>query len=181
MKFGARGYNGGIPLPPTPGQITDNVASNIQGMLSTSSGKYVSGARTIVRINGRLAAFAMSVTWNVNLSQDEINTIDEYAPYEYAPKRIIVDGTISGLYLPTNGSPTKLLFQANALSFLFQKYITIEVKDRKTDAVLFKTTKAVITSSSGSIQAEQLAGLTLHWKAIGWQDEMEPALPSDVS
>ena len=178
-KFGATVDNHFIPIP-TAAQLQDNVLSNVQGMLSTSSGKYVTGARAIIRIDGKLAAFATEISWNVNLTQDEITTIDDYTVYEYAPKRITIEGTIGGFYIPTNGSPTLIGFQANALSFLFQKYITIEAKDRKTDATLLRATKAVITGSSMDIKAEQMAGLTLRWKSIGWEDEKEPNYPSDI-
>ena len=177
VKFGATTAGG----PPTGADLADNLLSNVQGLLSPSGGKYVSGARTIIKVNGQLVAFAFSVSWTINLSQDEIFVIDEWAPFEYAPKRITVDGTIGGFYLPGKGSPTKLLWQANMLSFLEHKYIGIEIKDRKTDALLFKTSQAVIVSSSTDIKSEQLANITLRWKAIGWQDEMVPARPKQDS
>ena len=162
--------------------LADNLLSNFQGIFSISpSGKYVSGARTIIKINGKLAAFAFSVSWNIRTEQDEIWQIDDWSPYEYAPKRITIDGTIGGFYLPFKGSPTKSNIMPNVLSFMFHKYITIDVRDRTTDAILFKTEKAVITSLTQNIQAEQLSTINLTWKAIGWIDEKVPSYPSNIA
>lgn len=174
-KFGAEPAN-----VPTGASIADNVLSNFQGILSISPhGKYITGARTIIKINGKLAAFAFQVSWNIRTEQDEIWTIDDWTPYELAPKRVTVEGTIGGFYIPFK-SPTKQAFMPNLLSFMFHKYITIEVKDRVTDALLFQTNKAVITSLDQNITAGELSNVKLTWKAIGWVDEKVPTYPSDV-
>ena len=175
VKFGATTPGG----PPTAANLADNVLTNVQGLFALQkSGKYVTGARTNLKINGKLVAFAFSVSWNINLSQDEINTIDDWTPYEYAPKRITIDGSIGGFYLPGHGSPTKTLIQANALSFLFHKYITLEVRDRSTDALLFKSNKVVIVNSGAEFRSEQIGNISLKWRAIGWEDEMIPVFPT---
>lgn len=166
-KFGAEtGYNG------VGANLVDNAASNSQDIFTiNSNGKYISGARTIIRINGKIAAFAFGVSWRINTSQDEVNTIDDWTPYEYAPKRITVEGTISGFHIPGQGI-AKQLIMPNALSFMFHKYITIEVKDRTTDNLLFLTNKAVITGLSEDIKANEIGTMSLTWKAIGWGDDM---------
>jgi hypothetical protein len=75
-------------------------------------------------------------------------------------------------------SPTAELLQSNVLSFMSNKYITIEISDSATGAVMFKTNRAVITGQQCSIQAEQMSVTQLSWKAIGWQHEMAPEEPS---
>ncbi len=174
-KFGAD--PAGVP---TGASVADNVLSNFQGMFSvTPHGKYITGSRTIIRINGKLAAFAFSVSWNINTEQDEIFTIDDWTAYEIAPKKISINGTIGGFHIPGK-SPTVTLIMPNLFSFMFHKYITIEVRDRSTDALLFQTNKAVITSYSEENRAGQIGGITLNWKAIGWADEMIPQLPGGL-
>ena len=164
-------------LVPSSKTVQDSVTSEVQGIFSIApTGKYATGARTIIRINGKVAAFAFSVSWDVNTAQDEIWTIDDWTPYELAPKRISVEGTIGGFHIPGKG-PTPLLISPNSLSFLFHKYITIEIRDRTTDMLLFKTEKAVVTSRHETLQAEQMGLLTLQWKAIGWADEQSPEWP----
>ena len=166
---------------PTAANIADNILSNFQGLFALQPmGKYVSGARTILKINGEIVAFAFQIGWNIRTEQDEIWTIDDWTPYELAPKRISIDGTIGGFYFPIKGSPTKNMMAPNVMSFMFHKYIDIEVKDSKTDALLFKTDRAVIVSNSVNITSENLAQVSLTWKAIGWADEKVPQYPDGV-
>ena len=98
--------------------------------------KFASGARTIVRINGKPLAFAFQVQWQIETKQTEIRTIDDYLPYEFAPSIVSVSGSLSGWHIPGEGA-TQQNIQSNVLSFLFHQYITIEVRDSATDALLF--------------------------------------------
>jgi len=141
------------------------------------SAKYMTGARTVLKINGNIVGFAMQVSWAINTEQTEIYTIDDYMPYEIVPRRVSVNGTL-GMFMIPGRSPTAEIIQSDSLSFLFNKYITIEVRDSVTDNILFKTNKAVITSSSGDLRADQLGSMTLQWRAIGWINETSPQIPS---
>jgi hypothetical protein len=138
--------------------------------------KYLTGARCIIKVNGRLAGFAFGVSLNINTEQDEIFGIDDYMPQELAPKRITVSGTLSMFHIPGQGA-SKMMFQSNVLSFLFHKYITIEIRDSQTDSLIFITKQAVITSRVEDIRAGELSTVQLSWKAIGWQDEEQPQYP----
>lgn len=151
----------------------DNSARTTIGSIAstTAVGKFISGARCIVKINGAIAVFATKVSWRVNTEQDEIFTIDSTTPYEMAPKRVTVDGTIGGFHLP-GWTPSAQAIQSDILSFMFHKYISIEVRDRSSDTLLFQTNKAVVTEWSEDISAENLAQMTLRWKAIGWMNEL---------
>lgn len=178
----ANGFGASQPGSDAAGTIANNVLSNYQNIFAVSpQGKYVSGARTILKINGELAAWAFQVSWNVRTDQDEIWGIDDWTAYELAPKRISIDGSLSGFYLPIKGSPTKIAATPTMLSFMFHKYITIEVRDSVTDAVLFHTDKAVVTNTAVESTAEQLSKLVLNWKAIGWYDEKEPEYPTGIT
>lgn len=160
-------------------QIADNVAGNVSGIFSTrATAKYMSGARSVLKINGEIAGFAFGIQWRINTAVTEINTIDDYMPYELAPQRITVEGSITALHVPGKSVGVEL-WQPDALSFLFHKYITIEVRDITTDALLFYTTKAMITSRAEDIKVEQLANVQLTFKAIGFRDEREPTLPTE--
>ena len=163
---------------PSNGQrLLDNVASNASGVFSTKpSAKYASGARCLLKINGKLSAFAFGIAWRINTQVTEINTIDDYLPYEFAPQRITVEGTISALHIPGQSAGTEL-WQPDALRFLFNQYITIEVRDSVTDQLLFYTGQAMITSRSEDIKVDSLSNVQLTWKAIGFRDERAPEVP----
>ena len=131
-------------------QILDNVASNVSGIFSTKqTAKYASGARTILKINGKVVGFAFGISWRIQTAVTEIQTIDDVFPAELAPQRISVEGSLNALHIPGVSAGTEL-WQPDALNFLFQQYITIEVRD-STDQLLFYTSKAMITSRSEDI------------------------------
>ena len=178
------GALGGIPgfsgNAATGDQIVGDVlASSAFANFGKPMGKYLTGARTVIKINSELAGFAFQVSWNIRTEQDEIWTVDDWTPWEIAPKRIMVEGTLGMFHIPGKG-PSKENIQADVLSFMFHKYITIEVRDARSDQLLFKTNKAVITSRQQEVKAEELSTIRLSWKAIGWADERFPALPGNL-
>lgn len=166
-------------VPPIPQQIGDNLlGGNLGGILSTRpQAKYSSGARTIVRINGKLVAFAFGITWRINTIFKEEETIDNIVPEELIPRRIKVDGTISALHIPGLGAGVQL-WQADVLGFLFHQYISIEVRDSVTNDILFFAPRAAITTRQEEIRVDQLSNVTLSFIAIGFRDEKEPELPA---
>lgn len=139
--------------------------------------KYLTGARTVLKINGSIIAFAFQVSWEARTSVEDIITIDDPLPWELAPKRIEVSGTL-GLFQIPGQSPQAMTIQSDVASFLMNRYITIEVKDTATDATIFRTGSAMITGQQGSLNSEQLGITNLTWKAVGWQAENPPELPS---
>lgn len=160
--------------------LLDNVVGQGSGILSTKRmAKYLSGARCTLKMNGKIIGFAFAISWNIKTSVTEINTIDDYLPYELAPQRITVDGAISGFRIPGTG-PTQKLMQSDIESFLHQRYVEIEVRDTQTDNLIFFTNKALITGRSENIKSDSLADLTMTFKSIGWVDERSPRLPDGV-
>lgn len=161
-------------------RLAGNAVENINGIFSAKPmAKYLSGARCVLRVNGKIIGFAFQVSWNINTSVTEINTIDDVLPYELAPKRIEVNGQISGFRIPGSG-PTQQLIQSDITSFMHQRYIDIEVRDSQTDNLIFLANRAMITSRSENIRTDNLANMTLNFKAIGWTDERTPKLPDGV-
>lgn len=158
--------------------VFQNAVGNIGSVFSSKEeAKYHSGARCVLKINGKLM-FAFAVSWSIQTDNVEIKVIDNYLPAEIAPRFISVSGTLGSFVIPGR-SPTAEVLQSNTLSFLMNKYIVIEVYDSATGSILFKTDKAVITSQQTSIQAEQLSVTQLSWKAIGWQAESPPKPPAE--
>jgi hypothetical protein len=161
--------------------LAANAASNIEGIFSIKPmAKYLSGARCILKVNGKIVGFAFAISWNIETSATEIQTIDDPLPYELAPQTITVTGQISGFRVPGSG-PSQLLMQSDMVSFMHQRYIEIEVRDSQTDNLIFLTKKALITSRSENIRSDALAEMTLNFKAIGWADERSPRLPDGVT
>lgn len=162
---------------PNGGELFDNIASNFTSIFSIKPmAKYLSGARCVLRMNGKIVGFAFGITWKISTSVTEIRTVDDYLPHELAPKHVSVEGTITGFRIPGFGPGSELL-QTDMLSFLHQRYIEIEVRDEQTDNLIFLTRRALITDRTESIKTDQLAEMQLHFKAIGWSDERAPEYP----
>lgn len=176
----SKGFTNGGAISSAVTAVAENVIGQTAGIISARpTAKYTTGARTTLKINNRLAGFAFSVSWKINTENVEIRTIDDYLPAEIVPNRVTVEGTLGAFVIPGQ-SMTAQLIQADILSFLFHKYITIEVRDSATDQVLFKTNQAVITSRATDLTAEKLGTIQLTWKAIGWLDEVSPSKPEGV-
>jgi len=172
--------NGFNNRPSVVQSLGDNLAGNISGILSTRpSAKYSSGARTILKVNGKIVGFAFGVSWRISTIVTEINTLDDPLPNEFVPQRLSVEGTISALHIPGTSATTEG-WQPDVLSFLFSQYISIEVRDTS-DNLLFMTNKAVIVSRSEEVRVDQLSSVTLQWKAIGFRDEKSPEYPDGIS
>jgi hypothetical protein len=160
-------------------KIVSNLNANVSGILSTKpTAQYSSGARCALKINGKIVGFAFGISWRINTIYVENNTIDNYSPVELMPQRVSVEGNISALHIPGESATTGFL-QADMLSFLFHKYITIEARDSKTDELLFFTNKAVIVSRQEDIRVDQLSSVVLSFRAIGWSDEKKPQPPNN--
>ena len=109
--------------PDIPTQLLDNLAQNISGIISTKpTAKYASGARTVLKVNGKVVGFAFAVSWRINTTIQEVHTIDNAFPVELIPQMVTVDGSISALHIPGQGVGAQL-WQPDALNFLFQQYI----------------------------------------------------------
>jgi hypothetical protein len=158
--------------------IASNAAlSNMGGFISLRpSAKYMSGARTTIKINDRIMSFAFSVSWDIETELTEIRTVDELRAYEFGPRKISVSGTVGSWVLPGE-SPQINNIQANALSFIFDKYVTIEVRDSVTDNIIFRTNNAMFSRSRGSLARGTLGNMELSWRAIEWINEESPKYP----
>jgi hypothetical protein len=137
---------------------------------------YLTGSRAIIKINDGIFGFAFKVDFNISTEQKEVTTVDDWTAYEYAPGRVRCNGTLSMFHVVgADAGVTKI--QANVLSHLFHRYISIRVEDRQTGRRIFEAPKAVITSRSESISAGELTTTELQWKAISWIDESDPYYP----
>lgn len=162
---------------PNFGDVLKNAASDVTSIFSIKPmAKYLTGARCVLRINGKIVGFAFGISWKINTSVNEIRTVDDYQAYELAPKHIGVEGTITGFRIPGFGPGAELL-QTDILSFLHQRYIEIEVRDSQTDNLIFLTRRALVVGRTENVKSGQLADMALQFKAIGWSDERAPEYP----
>jgi hypothetical protein len=171
-------FTEGGTLTGTVSGLTESLIDSTVGGLSplNNFGRYMTGSRAIIKVNDKLFGFAFAVSFNINTEHEENRTIDSYIAHELMPTRITVNGTMSMFHIPSRG-PSQEMVQANVLSYLMHKYITIEISDQTTGQTIFKTNKAVITNRAQTLQAGEITTIQLTWKALGWSDELIPFYP----
>lgn len=175
--FGRNSGSGNV----STSSVSQNALESLGSILTLRpQAKYMTGARTLIKVNGDIVAFAFQVSWSVRTDVTEINTIDDPLPWELGPKRIEVSGTI-GMFQVPGQSPQMMTIQSDLGSFLMNKYISIEVKDSSTDATIFRAGSAMITGQQGELSSDQIGRTTLTWRAVGWQAENPPKTPEDQS
>lgn len=132
-----------------------------------------SGARAIVRVNGRLVAFASEVSYVVETEFKAVHEIDNVLPAELFPNAVRVQVVMTAIRIP-NGSPAVELFQSTQANMMTQPYAQIELRDRATDVSILVVPKAMMTRRTGRVAAKSLATETWTWIGIGYWDERSP-------
>ena len=156
--------------------ISDIVDSGLTSISPLNDvGRYMTGLRAIIKVNDKLFGFAFGVSINIKMDTEEIWTIDRVTPYELAPRKTIATGTI-GLFHVPGRDPSSQNVHPSILSFLFHRYISIEVSDQTTGEMIFKTNKAMVVNRSQRIDVESISTIQLEWVAIEWENEVTPKL-----
>jgi hypothetical protein len=135
----------------------------------------ITGARTLVKINGELFAAGYVLDYTIETAVTVIDGIDNVLPNELAPERITVSMSMKVYRTPEN-DPVTMDFAPrgdNALDdpqkgFTQSSYISIEIRDRITDKTVIFLPRAWITKHSGSMEAEGILSETWHVKSIGF-------------
>lgn len=144
----------------------------------TPSARFISGGRVVIKLNGIPAPRLSNIAWRITTDQKVIREIDSYVPAELAPNFIDISGSYTEYREPFRG-PTSSSLQASVLSFMWHPYITIEVRDNLTEALLLFVGKAAISERSESVSIDGLMMTSIRWQGIAWKDEMEPVIPAD--
>lgn len=133
-----------------------------------------SGARAIINISDRLAIFATEASYTIETAHRPLLEVDNSLPNELAPGLIRTQVTVTNLRVPFN-SPSVDRIQATINNNLTQPYVSIEIKDRSTDATILYVPQAMLTRRSGNIRARSLSSETWTFSGIGFWDERLPA------
>jgi hypothetical protein len=128
----------------------------------------MSGACCKVMVNGKLIGVATSVSIQREVGVKPLMGVDNPLPQELAVTGpYLVRGQINGLRTRSTGGFDGLqLINVSTLNDYFnQKYITIELVDRKTNTTFAKVNSAIFTADS--IQAVARQPITISGSFIG--------------
>lgn len=140
--------------------------------------RIVSGARAIIKINGKVTGLCTNVSYNIDMNWQEIRGIDELIPNDLAPSSFSVTGSMT-LYRVPNNSPISNYIHADMFQGMIWPYTTIEIKDKRTDELLVLIKRCAITSRAESYSHGQPVTTTMNFIGIGFRDEEIPKFMPD--
>lgn len=140
--------------------------------------RIMSGARAVIKINGKVTALCTNVTYNINMDWQEIKGIDELLPNDLAPSNYSVTGSMS-LYRVPDNSPIKNFLHSDMFRGIVWPYTTIEIRDKRTDELLVLVKRCAITSRSESYTHGQPVITTMNFIGVGFRDEETPEFLPD--
>lgn len=156
------------------------VAFNTKTQTFRPQPKIMTGARAIIRLNGKVIALCNSLNYEYTTMWEELRGIDDLLPNELVPTSIGVRGSMS-IFRTPNGSPISAFLQSDMLRPMIWPYMTIEIRDARTDELLLKIPRAVITSRSETYAPRVLVTSQLSFIGIGFRDEVVPEYPTEKS
>jgi len=121
-------------------------------------------------------AFATDVSYSLDTEFKVIREIDNSLPAELAPSLISVQVVASGLRFPF-GTPTMTRLSPTILNIMTQPYVTIELRDRQTDATILYVAKAQLIRRGGRVSSRGMGTETWTFLGISFWDERNPSAP----
>lgn len=117
-----------------------------------------SGAGVIVKINGAPIGFATGLSWQRSQNIKPIYEIDSVVPKELAPTIYSVSGSLSGLSLiyGTGLDGPGIMDISTIDAFFYQKYVVIEIVDRRTNRITNTFKNVIFSSDSWRINAKSI-------------------------
>lgn len=156
-----------------------NLKASAASLLSINlQPRIVTGARAVIKINGKLTALCTNVTYNITMDWQELRGIDELLPNDLAPSSYSVSGSMSLYRMPDN-SPIKNFIHSDMFRGMVWPYTTIEIRDKRTDELLVLVKRCAITSRSESYVHGQPVITTMNFVGIGFRDEQMPEFLPD--
>ena len=139
----------------------------------------MTGARAVLKLNGKIIALCNNVSYDISMDWTEIRGIDELIPNDLAPNSFSVKGSMS-IYRVPNKSPIGEFLSQDMFRGIIWPYSTIELRDKRTDEIIFKIPRAAISSRGESFSKGQLTSTNLSFIGIGFRDEITPELLPDT-
>lgn len=137
-----------------------------------SQSRIASTAKVVLYINGRAYAQVTTFRWTCDTPTREIAGIDSSEPFELAPTRTKVTGTIGLVRLVGDGG-----IEGAGASVPFEyiasgKYFSLMLVDRATDTTLFRADNCRTSSQYWDVPQKGLITGSLTFEAISSSNEL---------
>lgn len=133
--------------------------------------KVMTGARAILRINGKVVAFATNVGYRIAIPHGAVNVLGRYSVARHEPLGLDVTVTCGTMRFTGAGGTGNSPATANNGIFprvqdiISKDELQIEVLDRATDEVILLVNRARMTERSGTMGSRDM--LSEAWNFVG--------------
>lgn len=124
------------------------------------------GAEVKMYVGGKLYAEVTSIRYSIDYGETEIYGIDSQFPQEIAPGRVSVQGSVTGMQIKMVGGLQAYDLRSKITEILHAPYVSLRLKDRKSDSDIFFLPQMKVVSESTSIVAKGVVSVSFQFKGI---------------
>jgi hypothetical protein len=126
----------------------------------------ITGSVVKLFIGGVLYPEAQSISLSIDYGEEPVYGIDSAFPQEIKQTRVSVQGQVSGIRLRASGGIQSRNARTLIKESLQAPYVSIQIRDRSTDEILYFIPQAKVTSQSMSVGVKGTMQLSFGFKGI---------------
>lgn len=124
-----------------------------------------------IYVNGNLFGIVASLQWEQNFNRRAIGGIDSVFPFELAPGQALINGQMSVFHLHNTAALEGIGLSPRDFVVGRERYFSLQVVDRVTDAVVLQIDRCAINTQSWSAEAIGVLRGSFTFMGIGWANE----------
>lgn len=137
-----------------------------------SKSRIASTAKVVLYINGRAYAQVTNFRWNSETPTREIAGIDSSEPYELAPTRTKVTGSIGLVRLVGDGGAEGAGATVPFEHIPAGRYFSLMLVDRSTDTTIFRADNCRASQQNWDVPMKGFITGSLAFEALAWSNEL---------
>ena len=134
--------------------------------------EFSTGARSKIRLNGKLIGAATDVSWSVDANFEPLQTIDNYMPVEIIPHQCVVKAELRSFIHPDYSPASQHMFTI-LQSYLHTPTVTIEIMDRLGNMIF--AARGSFNAVRGSVSTKQVSTMSASFVGYYFRDFTQQA------
>jgi hypothetical protein len=133
----------------------------------------ITGSSVKVYINSRPFGVCTGFEYTVDYGRKSLGGLDFVSTFEIIPGSVKVSGKLECTRLGGYGGLEGTNIVASEDNLTLEKYISIVLVDRKSNAVIFKSLEALVINQSWSVTPRGVMKGTFSFEGLSWSNESE--------
>lgn len=134
--------------------------------------KTIVSAGVTVYVNGAPFGRVTSFRFSSNTPREAIYGIDSLDPFELAPTRTRITGSIGLVRTVADGGAEGAGLTTNYEQLSREKYFSLMLVERISDTVIFRADYCSVVNQQWDIAAKEMVRGTIEFEALDWSNEM---------